>query len=133
TDAVVCLDTLYYSPKPVSDLLRIRSLLRPGGYVVLRLRNGRNVPARARKEGLRPVGRAVLPSGHLYGFSPATIGPTLEAGGFHLLRCEPAPYSRALLSPLLQSGFIVNRLARAVHRSVGILTHSFHLIARRED
>jgi len=133
SDAVVCLDTLYYSPEPVSDLRRMRSLLRRGGYVLLRLRNGRNVPARAREEGFRPVGRAVLASGHLYGYSPTTIGPTLEAGGFQLLRCEPAPYSRAPLSPLLQSGFIVNRLAQSVHRRSGILTHSFHVIARRED
>ena len=133
TDAVVCLDTLYYSPQPVSDLHRMRSLLRPGGYVVLRLRNGRKVAARARLEGRGPVGRAVLPSGHLYGFSPETIAPTLEAGGLHLLRCEPAPYSRAPLSPLLQSGFIMNRLAQSAHRNIGILTQSFHVIARREN
>jgi SAM-dependent methyltransferase len=132
-DAVVCLDTLYYSPQPVSDLLRMRTLLRPGGYVVLRLRNGRKVAARAHQESCRPVGRAVLPSGHLYGFSPATIAPTLEAGGFRLLRCEPAPYSRAPLSLLLQSGFIMNRLAQSTHRSFGILTQSFHVIARRKN
>jgi SAM-dependent methyltransferase len=131
TDAVVCLDTLYYSPQPVLDLRRMRSLLRPGGYVVLRLRNGRNIPARARREGSRPIGRSVLPDGHLYGFSPATIGPTLEAGGFHLLRCEPAPYSRARLSPFLQGCFIINRLSRASHGNIGILTQSFNVIARR--
>ena len=132
-DAVVCLDTLYYSLQPVLELQRMRSALRPGGHVVLRVRNGRNVAARARQEASHPIGRAVLPAGHLYGFSPTTIGPTLEAAGFHLLRCEPAPYSRAVLSPLLQIGFTVNRLARGAYRGIGIVTQSFNVVAKRKD
>ncbi len=132
-EAVVCLDTLYYSPQPVAELRRMRCLLRPGGHLVLRLRNGRSAAARARREGRRPIGHAVLPSGHLYGFSPATIGPTLEAGGFRLEWCEPAPYSRARVSPPLRAGFALNRLARMVYRRVPILTQSFNVIAARQD
>ncbi len=130
-DAVVSLDTLYYSPDPARELARMRDLLRAGGYIVLRLRNNRGSARRGAREGRRRVGNAVMPSEHLYAFEPAPMGRLLEAAGLQMVRCAPATYSAHRWSLPLRSLAAINRVGRALAPSLPILTQSFNVVARR--
>ena len=130
-DAVVSLDTLYYSPDPARELARMRDLLQAGGYIVLRLRNNRGAAQRGAREGQRAVGRPVMPSEHLYGFEPAPMARLLDAAGLQLVRCTPATYSEHRWNVPLRSFAAINRAGRALHPSFPVLTHSFNVIARR--
>jgi SAM-dependent methyltransferase len=128
-DAVVSLDTLYYVTDPLDELERMRQLVRPGGHLVLRLRNGLWTLRKARREGAKPIGRAVLPSEHLWAWTPATLAVLLPKVGLELRWVEPAAYSATI-------GAVFRAMLVGLNRSVlqigvPILTQSFTAIARR--
>lgn len=131
-DCITCLDTLYYSTDPVSELSAMRALLKADGHLILRLRNNSFAAARASREGRKRVGRVVLPLPHLWGFTPRTVRPVLERSGFQIIACEPAAYSRTALAPLAAAAVWKNRI---LTRSLGIppLTHSFNVVARAAE
>lgn len=128
-DCVVSLDTLYYAPDPAATLDAMRALLRPGGYVFLRLRNGRGVAARARREGRQPVGRSVIPGEHVWAFTPRSAARLLARHGFELVGLEPAAYSRHPLGLFFRAGLAVNRWARQ-WTAAPVLTRSFDIVGR---
>ena len=130
-DAVVSLDVLYYCADPVVELTRMRELVRPGGHVVLRLRNPRNVGRRARRSSGSEVRSAPLPAEHLYAFPPGALPHLLRAAGLEPVRCTPGRYSVYRWGPLLQTMAALNRGARRLMPSVPILTQSFNVVARR--
>lgn len=128
-DGITCLDALYYSTDPVSELRAMARLLRPDGHLILRLSNNSFAAARAWREGRKRVGRVVLPLPHLWAFTPRTIRPVLARGGFRVVACEPAAYSRTTLAPLAAAVVWSNRV---LTRRLGVppLTHSFNVVAR---
>jgi len=128
-DAVVSLDTLYYVTDPLDELERMRHLVRPGGHVVLRLRNGLWTLRKARREGAKPIGRAVLPSEHLWAWTPATLGVLLPKVGLELRWVEPAAYSATMGAAFWAMLVGLNR--SLLQLGVPILTQSFTAIARR--
>ena len=132
-DSAVSLDALYYVQDPVAELRAMRRLVRPEGYLVLRLRNGRWASARAALEGRKPIGNAVMPSEHLWAFTPDTVQCLLDAGGWQLVRCEPAAYSRTPLAVVQTAAVRASRAARRAWPDAPILTRSFNVVARRAD
>ncbi len=114
-DAVVSLDTFYYVADPHAELDAIRTLLRPNGVLVLRLRNCR---------------RSQLPSQHLWGFTPKSISSLLERAGWRVEQCLPASYSASPLQPFHVLIVWANRILRRAFGRTPILTHSFNIIAR---
>ena len=132
-DSVVSLDTLYYVDDPVEELRAMRRLVRSGGYLILRLRNGLWSRARARWERSRPVGHAVMPHEHLWAFTPAATILLLEIAGWRPERCEPAAYSRSALLPGHITILAFNRFARRARPATPILTRSFTVVAQRAD
>lgn len=130
-DAVTCLDTLYYTPDPAAELLAMWRLLRPGGYVILRLRNYRGIERRAKREGRKPVGRALLPAPHLWAFTPPTISRVLQSCGFTVVVCEPAAYSATRFGLPFAIVQRANRLVARAAPDAPILTRSFNVVARK--
>jgi SAM-dependent methyltransferase len=131
-DGVASLDTLYYVDDPVEELRAMRRLVRPGGYLVLRLRNGLWSRMRARRERSRPVGQPVMPAEHLWAFTPAATCRLLEIAGWRAERCDPAAYSRSALLPAHAAALALNRVGRRAWPSAPILTRSFTVVARSD-
>jgi SAM-dependent methyltransferase len=131
-DAIVSLDTLYYSADPLVELRAMRRLVTPGGHVILRLRNGLRTRRRARMEGKKPVGREPLPAEHLWAFTPASVERLLQLAGLEVAAVEPAAYSRTPLFPLQSLWVALNRFA-AVHAGARVRTMSFNVVARRPE
>jgi SAM-dependent methyltransferase len=129
-DAVVSLDTLYYSGDPVADLRAMRRLVRRGGHVILRLRTSRRTLARARREGRKEVGRRVLPGEHIWAFTAGSVAELARAAGLDVLMMEPATYSRNAVQPLQRLWTELNRAA-ARHRLIGIRTRSYNAVLQR--
>jgi SAM-dependent methyltransferase len=132
-DAVVSLDAFYYVPEPRAELDAMRRLLKPGGVVVLRLRNCFWPRVRAHMAGLRAVNRSVLPAQHLWGFTPQSITRLLEISGWEVEECRPAAYSMSLFAPVQTAAMTLNRLLRQAWHVAPILTRSFNVVARRPD
>ena len=130
-DCVVSLDTFYYVSDPLAELRAIRRLVKIGGYVVLRLRNGLRILARARRKAKKPLGTPVLPSQHLWAYAPNTAAHLLTQNGFEVVLYEPAAYSRTLLLPLHSLLVPLMRAACAPPLGAPILTHSFNIVGRR--
>ncbi|MGH7720626.1 MAG: class I SAM-dependent methyltransferase [Gemmatimonadaceae bacterium] len=130
-DAVVSLDALYYAHDPAADLVAMRRLVAPGGHLVLRLRNVRWSAARSALRRRERVGREVMPSEHLWGFSPRSIRALLDRLGWETIACEPAAYSRTGLHLLQTAAMRANRLGRVLVRQAPIWTRSFNVLARR--
>lgn len=128
-DCVVSLDTFYYVADPVAELTAMRQLVSPGGYVMLRLRNGRRTAARARKQSRQPVGEPVMPPQHLWSFTPATAQRLLHDTGWRVCLSEPAMYAG---SRLPWPWVAANRFF-STHLGWPVFTHSFNIVARRED
>ena len=129
-DAVVSLDTFYYVADPLTELETMRRLVRPGGILVLRLRNSllTRMSARAR---FREISRPLLPAPHLWGHTSESITRWLESSGWAVKQCEPAAYSRSRLAALQAVGLELNRFARRAWSSAPILTRSFNVVAQR--
>ena len=83
-DAVTLWDTLEHVPDPAAALRRIRTWLRPGGWLFLNVPNCESVPARI-------LGRhwVLLLREHLWYFSPRTLGALLERCGFLAVATQP--------------------------------------------
>jgi hypothetical protein len=114
-DAVVNLDTLYYSHDPLADL---RAASEAAPWLVLRLRNNR---------APRP-GRAPAPSDHLWAFTPTTAAQLLQRVPYRIVRTLPAVYSDHPLTRPLNTAV---RVAQAAHLPVS--TMSFMMLAHRQD
>ena len=130
-DAVVSLDTLYYTSDPIKELMAMRRLIKPGGYLILRLRNNHNIAHRGRVEGKNIVKKPILPMPHIWAFAPETITHILSLSAFETLFYEPAAYSRSLLSPLSSVVFSANRYFKLIYPQFPILTQSFNIVAKR--
>jgi SAM-dependent methyltransferase len=129
-DCVVSLDTFYYVSDPWNELQAMRKLIRPNGYVILRLRNCLTVPRRAQGKAKEAYCASLLPAEHLWGYAPRTAARLLSQNGFEVVLCQPAAYSRNLLSPLQSS---LARLVYSFPFGLPILTRSFNIAARRLD
>ena len=132
-DCVVSLDTVYYMTNPVAQLRAIRQLVKPGGLVILRLRNGLGSVWRARIEGRKAVGKAVLPSEHLWAFTPKTINHLMRLSNLEPILCEPAAYSTTPLNPIHVAWVRVERLICSEWFKAPILTRSFNLVSVRQN
>lgn len=75
-ECIVSIDTLYYCSDPQRHLTLIHSILKPGGVLVLRVRNGWYVELASR------LSWRSFPIEHLYFFTPGTLGGLLENAGF---------------------------------------------------
>lgn len=128
-DAIVSLDTFYYVPEPRAELDAMRRLLKPGGVMVLRLRNCLWARVGARLGRLRTVKRSVLPAQHLWGFTPRSISHLLEISGWRVEACQPAAYSMSRLAPLQAAEVMLNRVVRQAWHGAPIFTRSFNVIA----
>ena len=117
-DSVVSLDTFYYTPDPKTELEAIRSILKPGGTLVLRLRNCRTTN---------------IPSQHLWGFTPDSITALLDRHGWSVEEVLPAAYSASVAEPVHAMFVGVNKILRKASQRVPILTHSFHIVARPQN
>jgi SAM-dependent methyltransferase len=128
-DAVLCMDTLYYAHDPGADLRAMRRLLKPGGVLVLRLRNGRG--ARVREAGSHGMVRVPMPLEHLWLFTPASIAAVLRHEGFEVLDYRAASYSDTRWAGVtgLWTAF-AEWLRRLGGGRIPPLTHSFYVIAR---
>ena len=129
-DAVVSLDAFYYVADPRAELDAMRRLVKPGGVIVLRLRNGLWSRLLARAAGFRAVTRSPLPAPHLWGFTPQSISHLLEASGWRVEECQPAAYSTTAFAQLQSIAISLNRIARRGWGRFPILTRSFNVIAR---
>jgi SAM-dependent methyltransferase len=132
-DAVVSLDAFYYVAEPRAELDAMRRLVKPGGLIVLRLRNSLWSRVLARAKGFRAVSRMALPAPHLWGFTPQSISHLLEVSGWRVEECQPAAYSRSVFAPLQSVAIILNRVIRRGWRGAPILTRSFNVVARRTN
>jgi SAM-dependent methyltransferase len=129
-DAAVSLDALFHTGDPHAELLAMRQLIRPGGHIVLRLRNPWKTRLRARWEGRKAVGKEPLPALHLWAFTPESIRSVAARAGLETVAVEPAAYSRTRLGPVqsLWAGF--NRAA-AGRGVLAIRTQNFNAVLRR--
>ena len=129
-DAVVSLDALYYVADVKDELRAMRRLVRPNGMMILRLRNGAWSRLRIARARMRSVGESVMPSEHLYAFTPDTIRPILAAAGWRMRHCAPAAYSRSPISLMHRALVKTNQLGREILGGVPIVTKSFIVISR---
>ena len=130
-DAVVSIDTFYYVADPRVELDAMRRLVKPGGIIVLRLRNSLWSRAFAEANRFRAIGRAILPAPHLWGFTAESISHLLEVSGWQVEECQPAAYSTSRLAPMQSASMSLNRLVRRGWRRAPILTRSFNVVAKR--
>lgn len=132
-DCVLSLDSLYYVADPASDLAAVRRLLKPGGILILRLRNNWRIEERARAAGQRTIGEQVVPPPHLWGFTPDTVSRVLRKCGFLTKLLEPAAYSRTALVPIYGVGLHANRVLARSPLRLPIMTRSFNVVSVRTD
>lgn len=128
-DAVTCMDTLYYAHDPGADLRAMRRLLRPGGVLVLRLRNGRG--AQVRPTGPGGLVRPPMPLEHLWLFTPDSIRAVLRREGFEVLDYRSASYSDTRWAGVTAAWtWAAESLRRLGGGRIPPLTHSFYVVAR---
>lgn len=132
-DAVVSLDTFYYVADPCAELAAMRRLVRPGGWLVLRFRNGLWSRTLARVGWFRTLDRSVIPAEHLWSFTPHSISRLLELSGWRVETCEPAAYSHTPSAPIQSAATALNRVARQAWHLAPTLTLSFNVVARRDE
>ena len=131
-DCVVSLDTFYYVADPLAELRAMRRVVKPGGYVILRLRNSLLTVARAKHRGKKPVGRAVIPAQHLWALTPETAANLFRLCDFEVKACEPAAYSRTLLTPFDALVVQASRLLAGPRLRWPILTAGFNIVGQRK-
>jgi len=129
-DSVVSLDTLYYAADPLEELKAMKRLIRPRGYLILRLRNNIGVAARAKIQGKQKIGKPVLPMPHLWAFTPKLVGNLLKRCGFEILLCEPAAYSSSGLRVIEMGVLMLNRFCLKAFSEFPIVTQSFNVVAQ---
>jgi SAM-dependent methyltransferase len=129
-DAVVSLDALYYSADPRAELDAMRRVVKPGGILILRLRNSFWSRAFARITRFGAISRAILPAPHLWGYTPTSIEQLLEVSGWRTEECSPAAYSSSRIAPVQSIAASLNRAATRAWRNAPVLTRSFNVVAR---
>ncbi len=128
-DTVVSLDTLYYSSDPMTELKKMRSMLKPNGVAVIRLRNGLFTSVKIKRESKKRVGSAVMPTEHIWSFPPKTIETLFKRSGFETLTIEPAASSKTILAPIQSGGLLFSKVLTKV--GLPIITRSFNVVARK--
>jgi SAM-dependent methyltransferase len=132
-DAVVSLDAFYYVADLRAELEAMRRLVKPGGMLVLRLRNCLWARIRARAPRIRRIAKSILPAQHLWGFTPESISILLTHSGWTVVECQPAAYSMSRFFAAQSAAVWANRLARRIWQGTPILTRSFNVIAKRTN
>lgn len=84
-DAIVATQVFEHLTNPLEFLVKMRSLLRPGGIVLVDVPNLRCLGERLHR------GASLDPTAHLYYFTPQTIRTLFERAGFAILRCSGSP------------------------------------------
>lgn len=79
-DAITIWHVLEHVRRPYDTLAKIRSLLRPGGWLFLAVPNAES--AQAKRYGLNWFHHD--PPRHLFGFGPSSLSPLLEKVGFRV-------------------------------------------------
>jgi SAM-dependent methyltransferase len=79
-DAITLWHVFEHVRRPYETLLKIKSLLRPGGWLFLAVPNAGS--AQARRYGLHWFHHD--PPRHLFGFGLTSLAPLLEGAGFHI-------------------------------------------------
>lgn len=139
-DVVTLWDVLDHLEQPISALREAHRVLRPGGLVRLRVRNGR-LHYRMRRTALIPNRLSVL---HNILFSPANLHAALRFAGFTEVRTGVAPLTRG--NPYRKSGGprglamrgvkvgweIAARALAGISRQRYILAPSIQATARRQ-
>jgi 2-polyprenyl-3-methyl-5-hydroxy-6-metoxy-1,4-benzoquinol methylase len=132
-DAVTLLDVLEHILEPGLLLDRVRTLMRPGGALMLVLPNDRNLTTLAAMAAYRATFGAIqYPASrvhqiyHVTYFTPATIAAQLERHGFEVIGVTPDETVRGLLneSTLVKVGvdalFAVSRVLGLQNKMVVI-------------
>ena len=117
-DVITLWDVIEHTPDPRAVLERCRTLLKPGGLLIVNYPDIGSWIARA-------LGRRwlFLTSVHLWYFDRTTIARLMETGGFEVRAIRPH-YQRLELDYILQRGSVLSaalsRTARGVIRPFGI-------------
>jgi SAM-dependent methyltransferase len=123
-ECIVSIDTMYYSPDPQRDLSTIHTMLKPGGVLILRLRNGLYTEAAAR------LGLGTFPIEHLYFFEPRTLGRLLERAGFAGWRVVPA-VGKGVSPPADRAMRSISRWIAGLSRGAVMLARDFCVVATK--
>lgn len=135
-DVILLLDVLEHLHRPFDTLSRIRSLLAPGGILVVQcpweLFHWEEI-AEARFKRLKPgtITPDAVPA-HLYFFQPSSLEGVLQKAGFRIIGRQSGNYGavRRLVSPpCINKGKAFEKLLRFVYFRLG-LQRLFYLIAR---
>jgi 2-polyprenyl-3-methyl-5-hydroxy-6-metoxy-1,4-benzoquinol methylase len=125
-DAVVCGDVLEHLHNHEEVLGRIRTVLKPGGRLVVSVPNVANAMVRGQLllGRFRYTERGLLDRTHVHFFTLATLREDLEAAGFDVERVEVSVVSAIRPTALRR---VAHRLALAFR---GLLAHQFVVLAR---
>jgi 2-polyprenyl-3-methyl-5-hydroxy-6-metoxy-1,4-benzoquinol methylase len=123
-DAVTLVDVLEHIPDPVAALAAARGVLRPGGWIAVKVPHG---PAQLRKELLRERlsrhYRATVADNlvHVNHFGVTSLARALERAGFHDAAVTIAPPELLPTRPLRARSLAHNGLRTAVWRAGTLL------------
>jgi 2-polyprenyl-3-methyl-5-hydroxy-6-metoxy-1,4-benzoquinol methylase len=88
-DVVTFLDVLEHLPEPAKELALARSLLKPGGIIVVRLPNTNfHLPKARLCRALKVADIGLQMRYHLNHFTPRTLAGILRSNGFEVLRVD---------------------------------------------
>lgn len=112
-DAIVSTEVLEHLCNPLECLLKMRSLLRPDGIVLVDVPNLRSLGERLRR------GSSLNPTAHLYYFTPQTMCKLLEQAGFIVLQCSGSPNMLGVLYRICQmfhAPYLAPKLSEATQK-----------------
>lgn len=119
-DLVTFWDVIEHVPDPVAALAHVRSLLRPGGKLLIETQN---VESRAAKI-LGKAWQHYKHAEHIYHFDPKTIRDLMDQAGFTILENSPR-----LGGKYVSLGFVAERAAR-LHPALSFLLSPLKLVSR---